>query len=438
MRKLRANKKAAVNVMAVGIVILLLSVGFIGFAAYKAGLFDEWLGEEGTGGTTINPVTGQPVTPVVPSEGIRTGPFKYNIKTVTTQTTTVAADTAYVGVCTADANGYFDALVYTERVEKDADALDTSGEYYSAGDELILAVSSDDDATSCNETYSRWFYIESLDHNADVLALPKRNPISAISGSVGAYTIDASRCEVTGQKVQWYEAGDGSYWHFGTFKLYERLADENTIVQHISAGVVGATYNDGTTFEDADSDINANYTFTGNSQHLYLQLIGEANDGAWGVPTLAVTSTGEIKQYQGVFIFATDAVDMTDIQTILDDGWRILTKPGLTNDIAFYYVVDAFSQGGVPDIGDALSISVPITISDTGLAASTEYEFECWFLDWQNVDDVSRGSTTATVPSGNGVCYEVGADAVSQPVALTLSSNSVATPALMGHFTTNA
>ena len=160
-----------------------------------------------------------------------------------------------------------------------------------------------------------------------------------------------------------------------------------------------------------------------------MQLIGETANGAWGVPTLAVTSAGQIKQYQGVIIFATDAIGITT-QPILDDGWQYMNVPGLTNDIAFYYVVN-----DIPSLGSTLDISVPITIDDTGL--SGEYEFEVWFLDWQCVNDVARGSTSASVPSSNGMVSDVGADAVSQPVALTVSSNSVATPALMGHFTPN-
>lgn len=391
---------------------------------------------------TASPPPPSSVTPpTVPSEDIRTGTFKYTLTTVTTQTASVSADTAYVGVCVADGNGYFTPLVYSERIEKDADGADASSNFYSAGDELLIVVSSDDDASGCNETYNRWFYIESLDHGVPVKALPKLNPQSALteyaSGSTYRYTVDGSKCEVTGQTVQWYEAGDGSYWQFGTFKVYERLADENTIVQHISAGVVGATYNDGATFEDADGDINANYTFTGDTQDIFLQLIGEDDNGAWGIPTLAVTSAGQIKQYEAVIIFATDAIGI-DTQPIFDDGWRQMNKVGLTNDIAFYYVVNPWAEGTVPSVGETLDLSVDITIDDSLLAASTEYEFEVWFLDYQCVEDVARGSTSASVPSGNGMCAEVGADAVSQPVALTVSSNSAATPALMGHFTTNS
>jgi len=439
MKKLLMNRKAKTQISAVMIIVMLLvSMGaiaaFVMFEDDIRGVFDQE--ETPTGSTIIGP-DGSTI-PTVPSEAIRTGNAKWHIKTVTTQTATASGDTAYVGVAVADSNRRFNPLVYSERTEKDADGSDTSSEFYSAGNELLIAVSSDDDASGCNETYSRWFYIESLDHGSPILSLPKRNPISALteytSGGNYLYTVDGSKCEVTGQTVQWYEGGDGSYWQFGTFKLYERLADENTIVQHISAGEVGATYNDGATFEDADSDINANYTFTSDTQSIFLQLVGEESDGAWGIPTLAVTSAGQIKQYQGVIIFATDAVAVVT-QPIYDDGWEWMSVPSLTNDVAFYYVVDPFSEGCVPNVGDTLSLSVEISIEDTGL--SGEYEFEVWFLDWQNVQDVARGSTSASVPGGNGMCYEVGADAVSQPVALTVTSNSAATPALMGHFTPN-
>jgi len=437
MKNLLKNRKAAVQISAaIIIVILLLSVG----TALVVMLFQDDITNLITGtdipeGTVINPVTGEPTVPIIPQESIRTGTAKWGISTVTTQAATTTGDTAYVGICVADATGKFNVLVPNEKTEFDATApaADESANFYSAGDELLIVVSSNDDASGCNETYSRWFYIESLDHGAAVKALPLHNPISALteygSSSNYLYKVDGSRCEVTGQTVAWYEGGDGSYWRFGTFKIYERLADENTIVQHISAGAVGATYNDGATFEDQDSDINANYTFTGDSQDIYLQLIGQEANGAWGVPTLAVTAAGQIKQYQGVIIFATDAVALLT-QPVLDDGWNYMNVPSLTNDIAFYYPVY-----DIPALGGTLDVSVPITIDDTGL--SGEYEFEVWFLDWQNINDVARGSTSASVPGTNGMVADIGAAAVSQPVALTVSSNSVATPALMGHFTPN-
>jgi hypothetical protein len=443
MRKLLMNKKAATQISAAMIVLMLLfSVGAIAaFVLFEDDIRGFLGGEEPPAGTYIDPSTGEPTTPIVPPTSIRVGTVKWAVETVTSHSAGVAGDTAYLGIAVADQNGYFNPMDFLERSELAAVPEETTN-FLSAGDEVLFVVSSDDDASGCNETYSSWFYVENLDHGAYVKRLPKRNPISALTEYTDAtgdyvYKVDGSKCEIGAQRVNWDESGSGNYWQLGTFTIYERLADENTIVQTISAGVVGATYNDGATFEDADGDINANWTFTGDSQSIYLQLIGEDDNGAWGIPTMAVTSSGQIKQYQGVILFATDAIGMSDIQSIYDDGWKQMTKPGLTDDIAFYYVVDPFSEGCVPDYGDTLDLSVEITITDTGLSSATEYEIEVWFLDWQNVQDVAQGSTTATVPSGYGMCYEVGADAVSQPVAMTLSSGSTATPALMGHFTTN-
>ena len=443
MKILMMNKKAKTQISAALIVLMLLfSVGavaaFVMFEDDIRGLMNQ---EETPAASTIVGPDGTTI-PIVPPEAIRVGTAKWALETVTSHSAGVAGDTAYLGICIADANGYFNPMDFVERSELAASPEETIN-FLSAGDEILFAVSSDDDASGCNETYNALFYIESLDHGAYVKRLPKRNPITALTEYVNAngdyvYKVDGSKCEAGSQRVNWDESGSGNYWQLGTFSLYERLADENTIVQHISGGVVGSTYNDGATFEDTDTEINANYTFSGDSQSIYLQLIGEDDNGAWGVPTLAVTSSGQIKQYQGVVLFTTDAIGMSNIQSIYDDGWKQISKPGLTNDIAFYYVVDPFNEGCVPGYGDTLDLSVEITITDTGLAASTEYEFEVWFLDWQNVQDVAQGSTTASVPSGFGICAEVGADAVSQPVALTVSSNSAATMQLMGHFTTNA
>lgn len=440
MKNLLTHKKAVqVNAVALAFVVLFGSIVVIGYAAYKSGMFDEWTDSEGTGLTALDS-NGDPVD-IVPPTSIRTGTAKWAISTTTTTTATASGDTAYVGILVADENGYFNPMEYSERTEMDASP-DTSANFYAAGDELLMFVTTDDDATNCDESYGQVFYIESLDHGVSIKRLPKSNPISALteytdSNGDFVYKVDGAKCETDNQKVNWYEAGDGSYWHFGTFKVYERNDNDDQIIQHISAGVVGATYNDGSTYEDTDAEINANYTFTGNDQKIYLQMIGEASDGAWGVPVLGVTSGGQIKQYQGVIIFATDAVDI-DTQPITDGNWKQMNKPGLLNDVAFYYVPNVFAEGGVPSQGDTIDISVPIHIYDTGLTASTEYEFEAWFLDLQCVADVATGSTSASVPSANGVIADMGVDTVTQGVAVTLSSNAVATPQLMGHFTTNA
>jgi hypothetical protein len=378
------------------------------------------------------PTTG-PTAP--PSIVTMSAKAQWGIRDALTYTAASSSATAYVGILKAQ-NGVFDPINgVSEETEFDA-APDTSAVTYSSGDELLIAVSSDLDPTGGNETYPRWFYIENLYDGAPILALPLRNPISAISGSPGAYTVTGSMCENTGQKAVWL-GGTTNYWDFGYFETYGRVAKQNLIVQITNKGVVGCTFNDGATWEDTDAEINANFTMTSDQEDLYFELIGEAANVAFGLPTLAVTAGGEIKQYNAVLVFTTDALAL-DVGPLLDDGWKQISKPDLTADLGFYYAIDPVRDGCVPGNGEIINLKVPITISDSGLTASTEYEYEGWVLDWQNLAYVASGVTTTSLPGNNGFISDPGCDAIVNPLALTVSSGSAATMQLLGHFTTNA
>ena len=379
------------------------------------------------------------VIPVIPDASIRAAKAQWAIEDAITQTATASGDAAYVGVLKGT-GGVFNPLVSSEKTELDASP-DTSAKTYSAGDSLVVSVTSDNDPTGGYEAYPRWFYIKSLDHNAKVMAFPVGNPISAISqskGSTGSYTFTVNENVLvdTGNRVAWLE-GSTNYWDFGTFALYGRVAKDYMIQSITNKGTVGTTLNDGATWDDTDAEINANFTFTSDSEDLMFELRGEANDVCFGLPTLAVSANGQVNQYNAVLVFSTDALGVDQISIAADD-WHPISKPDLTADVAFYYIINPLSDGGIPNPGNTFSISVPITINDASLTASTEYEFEGWVLDWQNVNNVAIGATTTSLPSNNGFISDAGCDSIVEPRALTVSSGSAATMQMMGHFTTNA
>jgi hypothetical protein len=417
--------------VALGLVCIALIVasGFGAFAPYVP----AWIpttpsgGTGGTGGTSGGGVT------------TLSAVAKWFLQEKLSKTAVGASDTAYVGIVKANSAGQFDLLNSYEETELDANP-DTSSKTYTSGDKLLFAVSSDDDMTGGYEAYPRWFLIDNLQKGAIVYALPLRNPISAIGGSVGAYTVDASKCEDTGQRVAFVgeTGGSSQYWDFGTFELYGRVAKDYLIQQITNKGVIGCTLNDGATWEDTDAEINANFTFTADEEDLHFELIGEASNVAFGLPTLSVSSTGMVRQHKAVLVFATDALSMADITPLLSDGWKQIDKPDMTADIAFYYEIDPVRDGCIPDTGEVINVNIPISISDSGLTASTEYEFEGWVLDWQVIEYVASGITTTTLPTNNGFISDPGCDSIVEPLALTISSGSVATMQLLGHFTTNA
>lgn len=379
-----------------------------------------------------------PTTPTVPEEDIRAATAQWRIRDALSKTATESSDTAYVDIIRA-VNGVFDPLNPVEQMEFASDP-DYSATTFSAGDDLVIHVTSDNDPTGGYETYPRWFYIKDLDHGVPVKSFDIANPIAAInqvkSGSTYTFTVNEARLGDTVGTVTWLE-GTTNYWDFGTFELYGRVAKDYLIQQITNKGTVGCTLNDGASWEDTDAEINANFTFTADTEDLYFELIGEANDVAYGLPSLAVMASGQVVQYSAVLVWTTDALGVDPIE-LANDGWMPISKPDLTADVAYYYVIDPDRDGGIPDRGTNLDISIPITVSDASLTASTEYEFEGWVLDWQNVANVKIGATTTSLPGSNGFISEHGCDTIVEPLALTVSSGSAATMQLLGHFTTNA
>ena len=302
------------------------------------------------------------VAPAVPESSIRAATAQYQIKDALTKTANAAGATAYVGILVADSNGVFNPLNPTDE-EEFASAPDYTQSTYSVGEDLIIAVSSDLDPTGGNETYPRWFYIKDLDHNVPIYAFPIRNPISAINqvkiGTTYKFTVNENVLVDTGYRVAWL-AGNTNYWDFKTFEVYGRVAKQNMIVQITNKGVVGTTFNDGATWEDTDTETNANFTFTGDTEDLYFELVGEVNNVAFGLPTLAVSASGQVIQYNGVLVWTTDALGVDPIE-LTNDGWVPISKPDLTADVAYYYVIDAEQDGGIPNTGS--SINKPYLLS---------------------------------------------------------------------------
>lgn len=387
--------------------------------------------------------TPTPTTTPTPSvvTGSHTANAKWNIRDYLTKTATAAGDTGYVCINRADSNGYFDMLQSVEETEFDA-APDTSAGIYTTGDELLIQVTSDNDPTNGDETYSRWFVIQRVDNGAQIKAFPNDNPITAlteytVSGKI-MYKINYAVCVNTGMTVSWLE-GATPYWVFGDyFEVYGR-ADNAAIVQSISSnGVTLTSVSDGSTWDDTSTEVNANATLAGDSQDFYFEITGEQADVAWGLPQLAISADGSVKQYNAVLVICFSGTTMAT-DTLVDDGWIPFSVVGLTSNVTLYYpITNPTTLGLIPTTGNVINTKIQFTISDTGLSASTEYNYGGWMHDWQNFDDVERGSFRTATPSVYGMITEYGCDSVIQATALTVASGRAATPQLYGYFTTNA
>jgi hypothetical protein len=434
MKSFRLNKKALSKNMTYLLIVILVfaAVSWI----YAEGVFDNPLEDEGE----------EPTTPSEPNETVEgtvvhSAAGRWRIRDALTKTATASGDAAYVGIIRADANGVFDPLNPMEETEFDADP-DTGKVLYSTGNDLVLAVSSDNDPTNGYETYPRWFYIKDLAQSAPIRAFSLTNPISCVdqfkSGNTYKFTVNEANLGETVGNVQWM-ANQTPYWDFGTFELYGRPAKTHLLFQTVNKGTVGASVTNGATWIDTDGEITANFTLTSDKEDIFLQLIGEQADTAFGLPFLGLSASGKISQYEGVLIFGTDANDL-DAEELYNDGWEPIIAAGLYSETAYYYSINPVTDGCIPGTGGIISASIPVTIDDAALTASTEYEFEVWVLDAQNLENVARGATTnyTTLPGINGFISDQGLDTTVLPLAMTFSSGAVATPQLMGHFTTNS
>lgn len=387
-------------------------------------------------GVAPTPPSSATPTPYSPTGEIHTATAKWNIRDALNLVVTGSSDTGYVCIARAT-NGVFNFLSPVEETEFDA-APDTSTSYYTTGDELIIVVTSDNDPTSGDETYSRWFYIKSLDDGVPIKAFPISNPKAALTGSAGNWKVNEAVLENSNQYVRWL-SDENKSWVFGNyFDVYGRV-DNTAIVQQITnKGVVLTTVNDGATWDDTSGEVNANVTFTSDEEDLYFEIVGEAADVCWGLPQLVVESDGGITQYDAVLFFGTEAVNIAT-SPLLADGWQPINWVGLTGNVSFYYVIDPIRDGCIPDaMGEVFSVRIPISISDSGLTASTEYDYCASMMDYQVKEDVARGAFKTSVPTGRGFLTDFGADTVIQATAPTVSSNILATPQLYGYFTTNA
>lgn len=433
MKNLVKNTKALSKNMTYIILALIVLFAFSGGTVAIQQAIQDYTGEP----TTIPPTGIAPSGEPLPEPEItyKSAVAKWSIRAALTQTDAAAGDTCYVGTLVADSNGVFDTLKKRESTEFDA-APDTSTRTYTTGDDIVIAVSSDDDAkTGATENHPRWFYIKDLSEGAAIRSFDIYNPISAISQTPGSstFTVTESRLGDTVGTVKFVD-DQTDYWDFGTFEVYEHAAKDYILAKITYAGATGSSVSNGATWIDTDAEITANFTLATHSEDLKFELNGETTNTAFGLPVLSVNEDGTIQQHNAVLIWGTDGteVDPTDLTA---DGWQPINKAGL-DEVAYYYVIDPRTDGGLPTMGDSFSISIPISLDTSALTASTEYEFEAWAIDWQLVSNVAIGATTTSLPSNNGFISDPGCDSVVLPLALTVSSNALATPQLMGHFTT--
>lgn len=327
-------------------------------------------------------------------------------------------------------NGYADFLTKEETVSVSSNPAQTAL-YYSEGDILILHVLSDTetDATNGADFYDVWYYVQ-LTEGANVYQLTMDCLTVAQTSPTYKYTLNLAKGIPTGYKVA-YTAGTTPYWDIGVLKLYPRIAAAHMDAYLKHEGTTLAKVTDGSTWVDTDAEITANATMTTSNEDLTIELRADATNLCYGFPLLTVTQSGQVIERRAVVIVSTS---MTTIgtQDLYDEGWRMVSKPDLTSEIAFYKIIDPAQ----PVKGDKFTISITFPIDASAAAASTKYVFKVWVLDCQVPSYVEQGSTTASVPTAYGFINEFGIDSIIYARALTVSSGAGDNEILRAYVTT--
>jgi enamine deaminase RidA (YjgF/YER057c/UK114 family) len=325
-------------------------------------------------------------------------------------------------------SGVADFLTKAEQVTVDS-APEQSSLYYGQGQQVIAHVSSDVDPSGGTDYYDDW-YVFTLVEGAPVYRL-KPSCLTAVQTSpTYKYQVNAAAGENTGETVS-YTSGTTPYWDIGVLTVWPRSTAANLDTYLKASGTTLAAITDGTTFVDTDAAITANATMTTTNEDLTVEVRAGAIDIAYGLPMYTLTQVGQFIERRTVLIITTS---MTSIGTaeIYDEGWKRLSKPDLTAEVAYYYVLPSI----IPLRGDKFVHTVTFPIDASAAASATKFVFKVWMLDMQVPSYVETGSTSTSIPTAYGFIGEYGIDAVIFARALTVTTGAGDNEVLRAYVTT--
>jgi hypothetical protein len=343
----------------------------------------------------------------------------YNFVTRTAVTT--ATTTADI---TKAVNGKFDLMTSADTLTVSSTP-DQTAQYFSEGDEIIIRVDCTGNPTNGLDYYDGWYYVKIKEGNS-IYFLTR----DMVSGTPGNYVVNTAGAQKTTSKVV-YTSGTTPYWDIGQLYLYPRQAVADFDIYLTYSGVDLASVTDGSTWVDTAAEITANATMADTDEDITFSMYAGNADLGWGWPTLVVTSTGELKEYEAVLIFST-AMTSIGTQDFLDEGWKAINDGTLYAEKAFYKVIGPY----YPAKGAKSSFSVNIPINSAAAAASTAFLSKLWVIDLQNPDNVAIGSVSTSVPTAYGFVTAYGPGAMVQAKAYTTSSGAGSGNVLQVYITT--
>jgi hypothetical protein len=288
---------------------------------------------------------------------------------------------------------------------------------YPQGAVLIFHVLSDTDPTGGTDHYDDWYGV-ALTEGSTVYRLKPACLTVTQTSPTYQYSVDLSKGEATTSSVV-YTAGTTPYWDVGILYVWPRstAANLDTYLKH--GGTTLSSVSDGSTWVDTDAEITANGTMTTTAEDLTIELRGGAVDICYGLPFYTLSQKGEFQVRNAAIMLSTS---MTAIGTsaALNEGWQTFTKPDLTAEVGFYYILPAI----IPTRGDKFVELIDFPVDSSAAATSTEFIFKIWILDLQVESYLMQGSSSSSVPTAYGFLNEFGIDAIIYARALTITSNA--------------
>ena len=345
-----------------------------------------------------------PTTPTVPSVITReASAVQFTVQNAITNAGISSAN-SFVDIIKVDSDGTIKLMSKVEQVTVNS-VPEQSGQTYSQGDTLVIHVSSDVNTNSGQDHYDKWFYVKLVE--GETVREFSKAILNEFTDAAG-YKYYKFKAGVvgrdTGYKVQ-YTSGTTNYWGLGVFKIVPRLSSAQLDTYATLGTTTLSSVTDGSTWDTTAGAGDKNMPT--NDETIYIALESDTTNLGYASPMYTVSSKGELQVRYAVIIVST-TMTAIDTSKLSDEGWVNIADSTLTAEKAWYHVIPE----QVPIQGDRFTLSVKLPVDSSGASSSTTYTFKVWVLDFQLLDNVKIGSTSASVPTAYGAVGEFGLDSI--------------------------
>lgn len=426
-KNLLKNKYAKIN----GPVAAIAIVGIIALSLITAGLMG-WIPT----GNQQNNI--QPTPPPYNGGGTvpgstYSGPLYLSVTDAILGTRFTTA-TVTINQLGTDAQGHFDAKGTNKLSLTQSANPQSASMIWTEGQKALVTITCTGNPTNGLDYYPMTYFV-TFTQGAPIYALPYKSCFTEVSQNSGSYQYDINMGQAvnTGLTMQKITISLATYWTPSADLAIWPREQASGVDISLSHGVstVLASVTDASAWVDTNTEITANCTLTSatNDKIVFGCQYGDASLG-WGKHFVGFDTAGKVQEYGGILVVSTTCTSMA-----CPDGWNVLNRVGLTNEVAFYKILEpAFPASGSTN---SWTVDIPLNVAND----ATKYAMSAWLLDCQNLNTVATlGTTTTTAPAASGIYVDsttdYGVGAIIQAVAMTLSSGNSATPQLLTYFTT--